>query len=99
MFLTTLRHFALRTMMFLSAGITIKTDEVNTDNLMAQIITWMLKIVQYVGIGILVWGVVEIVLSFTQDMPDKKIKGITLAFAGAVCIGLRAVLVTLGVIR
>ncbi len=91
----------LKTRAFLSiSSVDIKVgDTTSTDNLMGTIIAWMLKLVQYIGIGILVWGVIEIVLSFTQDMPDKKIKGITLAFSGAVCIGLKAVLGTLGIIQ
>ena len=71
---------------------TITVDENTSDKLMNGIIGWILDLVRYVGIGILIWGVVEIVLSFTQDMPDKKIKGITLAFSGVMCIALKSVL-------
>ena len=71
---------------------TITVDENTSDKLMNGIIGWILDLVRYIGIGILIWGFVEVVLSFTQDMPDKKIKGITLAFSGVMCIVLKSIL-------
>lgn len=80
-------------------SVTITVDDTTTsDGLMGGIVGMLLTIVRYVGIGILVWGIVEIVLSVTQDMPDKKIKGIMLAFSGALCIALKTVLVSLHII-
>lgn len=69
------------------------------DDLMGKVIGIVLTISMYVGIAILVFGVYEIVMSFTQDMPEKKVKGITLALAGVVMIGLKAILKGLGVVN
>lgn len=69
------------------------------DDLMGKVIGIVLTISMYVGIAILVFGVYEIVMSFTQDMPEKKVKGITLALAGVVMIGLKAILKGLEVVN
>ena len=73
-------------------------SESTADDLMGKVIGIVLTISMYVGIAILVFGVYEIVMSFTQDMPEKKVKGITLALAGVVMIGLKAILKGLNVV-
>ena len=78
-----------------SVGIGSGTD---ATQLMGKIIGLLLMITQWVGVAMTIYGVYETVMSFTQDMPDKRVKGITLALAGVVMIGLRPLLASIGVI-
>ena len=80
-------------------SVTIKTSGVpSADTLMGNIIGIILTITRYVGVAIVIFGVYEIVMSFTQDMPEKKVKGITLALAGIVMIGLKSLIQAIGLI-
>ena len=46
----------------------------------------------YVGIGLLAFGVYEIIMSVIQSQPEAKTKGITLAVVGAILMGLSGIL-------
>lgn len=79
-------------------SVTIKTDGVEADTMMGQVIGIILTITRWVGVAITIFGVYEIVMSFTQDMPEKKVKGITLALAGVVMIALKSFLQGFGLL-
>lgn len=64
----------------------------SASNLMGKILGILLTITRYVGVALVVYGVYEVVMSFTNDQPEKKVKGITMALAGVVMIGLKSVL-------
>ena len=66
--------------------------------LMGNIIGIILTLMRYVGVALLVYGVVEIVMSFMQNQPEAKTKGIIMALCGVVMIALKSVLQAIGVI-
>lgn len=72
-------------------------NSAKADTLMSNIIGILLTITRWVGVAIVVFGVYEIVMSFTQDMPEKKVKGITLALAGIVMVALKSLLAFIGI--
>lgn len=76
------------------------TNNTNVDanDLMGKIIGILLTITRYVGVALLIYGVYEIVMSFMQNQPEAKTKGIIMALAGVVMIGLKSIIQGLGVI-
>ena len=48
------------------------------------IINILLSISKYVGIALVVYGVYEVVMSFMQNQPEAKTKGIIMLLCGAV---------------
>lgn len=72
--------------------------ETNAGNLMGQIIGILLTITRFVGVALVIYGVYEIVMSFMQNQPEAKTKGIIMALAGVVMIALKSVLVGMGIV-
>ena len=70
--------------------------DVNTG--MGKIIGFLLSVTTYVGVGVLIYGAYELAMSFTQDMPDKKTKGIAFCLGGLILVAIKAVLTGIGVI-
>ena len=106
---TKLRNFALRltllcSMVSLMVGqafafgedVTISNKDVGADELMGKIIGMLLSITRYVGVALVIYGVYEVVMSFMQNQPEAKTKGIIMALAGAIMIALKSVLGTGG---
>lgn len=60
--------------------------------LMGKIIGILFTITRFVGVALVVYGVYEIVMSFMQNQPEAKTKGIIMALAGVVMIGLKTIL-------
>ncbi len=75
------------------------TGDVNASTLMGNIIGILLTITRYIGIALVVYGVYEVVMSFMQNQPEAKTKGIIMALAGVVMIALKSVLSTLKLIQ
>lgn len=80
-----------------STKVSIDESSMKADTLMGNVIGIILTITRWVGVAILIFGVYEIVMSFTQDMPEKKVKGITLALAGVVMVALKSLISLLGI--
>lgn len=57
-----------------------------------KIIDILLTIAKYAGIALIVYGIYEVVMSFLQNQPEAKTKGIILALGGAVMIAMPTVL-------
>lgn len=74
-----------------------EADEVG-QQVASGVISALLTISKYVGIGIVAFGVYEIAMSFMQNQPEAKTKGITMAIVGAILIGLKAMLSSIGVL-
>jgi hypothetical protein len=72
--------------------------DLEADTLMGNIIGILLSITRYVGVALVIYGVYEIVMSFMQNQPEAKTKGIVMALAGVVMVGLKTVLTSIGVI-
>lgn len=80
------------------AGTSVTVDDNATmDNVMGNVIGFLLTMTRWVGIALLIYGVYEIVMSFMQNQPEAKTKGIIMAFAGVVLIALKSALSLMGV--
>ena len=66
--------------------------------LMGNIVGVLLTIVRFAGVGLVVYGVFEIVQSFMQNQPEAKTKGVIMALSGIVMIALKSVLSSLGIV-
>lgn len=89
--------FASHASDFESVTVTASGTESATD-LMGKVIGIMLTITRFAGIGLVVFGVYEIVMSFMQQQPEAKTKGIIMALAGIVMIALKSILQAIGII-
>lgn len=69
-----------------------KADDGDFSTNMEKIINILLGISKWAGIGLVAFGVYEIVMSFMQNQPEAKTKGIIMACAGVVMVGLPAIL-------
>lgn len=72
--------------------------DLNANDLMGKIIGILLTITRFVGVALVIYGVYEIVMSFMQNQPEAKTKGIIMALAGVVMIALKSILQGLGVV-
>lgn len=80
-------------------SVTVNTSaEPNADTLMGNVIGILLTITRFVGIALLIYGVYEIVMSFMQNQPEAKTKGIVMALSGVVMIALKSIIKAFGVI-
>lgn len=66
--------------------------------LMGKIIGIMLTITRFAGVGLVLFGIYEIVMSFMQQQPEAKTKGIIMAMSGIVMIALKSILSGIGII-
>lgn len=64
----------------------------NADGMMAGVMGILLGISKYVGVALIIYGVYEIVMSFMQNQPEAKTKGIVMALCGAVMMSLQNIL-------
>ena len=78
--------------------VTVADGSANAKEMMGKIIGILLTISRFVGVALVVYGVYEIVMSFMQNQPEAKTKGIVMALAGIVMTTLKSVLSALGVI-
>lgn len=80
------------------SGTSVSVDSNATmDSVMGNVIGFLLTMTRWVGIALLIYGVYEIVMSFMQNQPEAKTKGIIMAFAGVVLIALKSALALMGV--
>ena len=80
--------------------VTIKADgNANASELMGKIIGILLTITRFVGVALVIYGVYEVVMSFMQNQPEAKTKGIVMALAGVVMIGLKSIIKGIGLIN
>lgn len=87
----------------LSAGafgedVTINNTTTDANALMGKIIGILLTITRFVGVAMIVYGVYEIVISFQQQQPEAKTKGIIMALSGVAMVALKSILHALGVV-
>ena len=64
----------------------------DASGLMGQVLGILLTITRYVGVALVIYGVYEVVMSFMQNQPEAKTKGIVMALSGVVMIGLKSIL-------
>ncbi len=70
----------------------------DASQMMGKVIGILLTITRYVGVALVIYGVYEIIMSFMQNQPEAKTKGIIMALAGVVMIALKSVLQGLGIV-
>lgn len=66
--------------------------------MMGKIIGILLTITRFVGVALVVYGVYDVVMSFMQQQPEAKTKGIIMALAGIVMTALKSILISIGVV-
>ena len=67
------------------------------DKVISKLVDVMTTIGTYVGMGLIVFGAYEIIMSFLQQQPEAKTKGILMAVCGAVMMGIGGFIGDLGV--
>lgn len=81
-----------------SDSVTVTGSDVDANVFMGKIIGILLTITRYVGVALIIYGVYEIIMSFMQNQPEAKTKGIIMSLAGVVMVALKSVLKGLGVV-
>lgn len=79
-------------------SVTISDGGANATGMMGNIIGILLTITRFVGVALTVYGVYEIVMSFMQQQPEGKTKGIIMALSGVAMISLKSILQGAGVL-
>lgn len=77
--------------------VSIATGDADGTKMMEKIIGILLTVTRYVGVALVIYGVYEVVMSFMQNQPEAKTKGIVMALAGVVMVGLKSLLGANGV--
>jgi len=84
---------------FDDAQINNNNQNADAGDLMNKIIGILLTITRYVGVALVIYGVYEIVMSFMQNQPEAKTKGIVMALSGVIMIALKSILKAVGVLN
>lgn len=79
-------------------SVTVSDGSADAQEMMGKIIGILLTISRFVGVALVVYGVYEVVMSFMQNQPEAKTKGIVMALAGIVMTTLKSILESLGVV-
>lgn len=79
-------------------SVTVAGDGVSANTVMGKVIGMLLTITRFVGVALVVYGVYEIVMSFMQNQPEAKTKGIVMTLSGVIMVALKSVLQGFGVI-
>ena len=74
------------------------TGTSDASSMMGKILGILLTITRFVGVALIIYGVYEIVMSFMQNQPEAKTKGIVMALAGSVMTALKSILQSIDVI-
>ena len=85
----------------LAGEIGIKEDGTagkNPGETIGWIIGLILKIGQYFGAAVMLWGIVQFAMSLKNDEPESKQKATMIIVAGVVLLTLRSLLVGVGII-
>ncbi len=72
--------------------VNIGSGDVDAISMMGNIIGIALTITRFVGIGVLVYGMYEFAMSFIQQQPEAKTKGIIFMLVGALLIAAKSII-------
>lgn len=61
-----------------------ETADEKANQVMDNVVNYMIKICRYVGIGLLAFGAYELAMAFIQQAPEQKTKGILIMVVGAI---------------
>lgn len=89
---------SMQVLAFGNENVTVTSGNIDAAAFMGKIIGILLSVTRYVGVAMIIYGVYEIVMSFMQNQPEAKTKGIIMAIAGVIMVALKTVLASLGVI-
>lgn len=78
-------------------GVTIK-DNLDAENVVGNILDWLLLAGQLVGGGVLIYAIISFALSIAQENPDQRSRAIMFVVAGAMLVGIKPILKAIGVI-
>lgn len=78
-------------------AVTIK-DDLNAETVVGNILDWLLTAGQLVGGGVIIYAVISFALSIAQENPDQRARAIMFVVAGAMLVGIKPILKSIGVI-
>lgn len=73
-------------------------DGVSANTVMGKVLGMLLTITRFVGVALTIYGVYEVVMSFMQNQPEAKTKGIVMTLCGVIMVALKSVLKSFGLI-
>lgn len=79
-------------------SVTVSGDDVSANTVMGKVIGMLLTITRFAGVALAVYGVYEIIISFTQSQAEAKTKGVIMTLSGVVMVALKSVLIGFGII-
>lgn len=83
----------------LAAGsVTINTGTADMGTLVGGVAGVILQIFQYIGVLLLIWGVGQLVLAFKNEDADSKSRAMMLILSSIAMVGLKTLLVSIGII-
>lgn len=78
-------------------AVTVKSN-LNATTVVGKILDWLLTAGQLVGGGVLIYAFISFGLSIAQENPDQRSRAIMFVVAGAFLVGIKPILVAVGVI-
>lgn len=79
-------------------SVTVSGDNVSANTVMGKVIGMLLTITRFAGVALAVYGVYEIIMSFTQNQAEAKTKGVIMTLSGVTMVALKSVLIGFGII-
>lgn len=79
-------------------SVTVSGDNVSANTVMGKVIGMLLTITRFAGVALAVYGVYEIIMSFTQNQAEAKTKGVIMTLSGVIMVALKSVLIGFGII-
>lgn len=79
-------------------SVTVSGDNVSANTVMGKVIGMLLTITRFAGVALAVYGIYEIIMSFTQNQAEAKTKGVIMTLSGVIMVALKSVLIGFGII-
>ncbi len=79
-------------------SVTITDTDLDMNEMMSDIIGILLTVTRFVGVALVVYGVYEFVMSFVQQQPEAKTRGIIMMLAGVLMAAAKSMLQGFGLI-
>lgn len=80
------------------ATISDTAESADATSMMGKVLGILLTITRFVGVALTIYGIYEIVMSFMQQQPEGKTKGIIMSLSGVAMIALKSILQTVGIL-
>ena len=79
-------------------SVNVSGDDVSANTVMGKVIGMLLTITRFAGVALAVYGVYEIIMSFTQNQAEAKTKGVIMTLSGVIMVALKSVPIGFGII-